>query len=119
MFTTEWYTVSGYEVNEGRYDEQTGEILSEPAIWTATELASSNNNRNKEAKIKPTASVPPVGPIKQSKFAGKVICGTRGGNSFLNVKRPQPAGSDYECPAGTTACSSITSIDNTMCYPES
>ena len=42
MFTTEWYTVAGYEINEGRYDEQTGEVLNEPAIWTATELGSAN-----------------------------------------------------------------------------
>ena len=38
----------------------------------------------------------------------------RGGLPFQYVTRPNSAG---ECPEGTTACSSNTSADNTVCYP--
>ena len=47
---------------------------------------------------------------------GKVICGTRGGKSFERIDRP-----DFDskaCPEGTSKCSEITSIENTVCYPD-
>ena len=42
LFTTEWYTENGYEVESGTYDETTGEIVYEPTIWTSEEFGGTN-----------------------------------------------------------------------------
>ena len=49
-------------------------------------------------------------------FDSKIICGKRGGASFLNAIRP-----DFEnklCPKGTLPCSNSTSLENTICYDD-
>ena len=43
------------------------------------------------------------------------MCGSKSGEPFLNVTRPDPT--TLNCPAGTVACSTKTSADNTICYP--
>ena len=60
--------------------------------------------------------VPPVDPVMMNKINDKTICRTRGGKEFEQVTRPdQESG---ECPEGTSPCSTITSIENTVCYPQ-
>ena len=54
-------------------------------------------------------------PITQSSLGGVVLCGTRGGEPFASVTRPD---ANNQCPAGTSACSSATSAENTVCYPD-
>ena len=54
-------------------------------------------------------------PVIQDRFSGQQICGLRGGQEFLNLKRPDPKLG--ACPIGTTPCSSKTSVENTICYP--
>ena len=60
--------------------------------------------------IRPTREVDMPG------IDGIVICGKTGGQSFEQVRRP-----DFDtesCPEGTKACSTVTSLANTVCYPE-
>lgn len=52
--------------------------------------------------------------IKQFSFNEVYVCGTMGGDPYLNATLP-----DYEsgqCPTGTTPCLTTTSIENTLCY---
>jgi hypothetical protein len=54
--------------------------------------------------------------VTQSNPFGSYVCGTRGGDSWVNVTRP-----DFEtkkCPKDTEPCSKKTSVDNTVCYPK-
>jgi len=51
-----------------------------------------------------------------TRFFGKHICGVRGGDSFAKVARPLIT--TNQCPEGTVPCSKITSLENTLCYPE-
>ena len=53
--------------------------------------------------------------IVMDKIWGKHICAVRGVDSYLTVQQP---GADGTCPEGLIACSSRTSTDNTVCYPE-
>ena len=57
----------------------------------------------------------PLPPVMQTSIHGLSICGTRGGDPFITVMRPNK--STEECPQGTTPCSEVTSADNTVCYP--
>ena len=67
-------------------------------------------------KLADCTEVPAVAPIRQAAGAnGRTICGTRGGESFGDVTRVDPATS--ACPEGTAACSASTSPENTVCYP--
>lgn len=59
---------------------------------------------------------PNLKPIRQSIIQDKIICGTRAGEAFVNVKRPYAETGD--CPEGTLPCSPNTSPENTVCYPE-
>ena len=45
-----------------------------------------------------------------------MICGRRGGSSFIDVLRP-PSDEEVNCPDGTAPCSTFTSKENTVCYP--
>ena len=59
--------------------------------------------------------VKPINPIKMGQFNGTRICGASTGTPFVNVTRPiKETGS---CPTGTKACSTFTSVNNTICYP--
>lgn len=57
----------------------------------------------------------PLAPVMQTSIHGTSICGTRGGDPFITVMRPDLE--TGECPQGTTPCSEATSADNTVCYP--
>jgi hypothetical protein len=59
--------------------------------------------------------IDPIEPIKQTEIHGKTICGKRGGIPFESVVRPELE--TGHCPNGTTPCSEMTSIENTVCYP--
>jgi len=65
--------------------------------------------------------IPPISPVYQTKFQNSVICGTRGGDSFVKVIRPDAT--TLVCPAGTSPCPLTnnveTSAENTVCYPSS
>ena len=52
--------------------------------------------------------------IWQSQFDGKRICGKLGGDSFLNVTRPNSSG---QCPDNTTPCIADIDINDQLCYP--
>ena len=59
----------------------------------------------------------PMMPFAMHTFDDNIICGKRGGNSFVNATRP-----DYntkKCPTGTAPCSNFTSLENTICYDTS
>ena len=60
--------------------------------------------------------VQPLPSVEMAKFNGKVICGKRAGDSFVNLVRPD--NDDGICPEGTSPCSASTSTFNTVCYPE-
>jgi hypothetical protein len=51
------------------------------------------------------------------------FCGTRGGSPFVNVARPVSTGkigaTAYECPKDFVACSTATSLENTICVNKS
>lgn len=49
-----------------------------------------------------------------SALDGEVVCGKLGGKPFQNATRPDV--NNY-CPSGTTACSTATSAENTLCVP--
>lgn len=59
-------------------------------------------------------NVQPWPLIWQSQFFGKRVCGTYGGDAFINVTRPDA--STMECPKGTQACQSNTVANETLCY---
>ena len=50
-----------------------------------------------------------------NQFLGKRVCGTFGGDPFVNVTRPDA--STMECPSGTTPCLATTIANETVCYP--
>ena len=50
-----------------------------------------------------------------NQFLGKRVCGTIGGDPFVNVTRPDA--STLECPSGTTPCLATTIANETVCYP--
>ena len=47
-------------------------------------------------------------------FYGVTICGLLGGDPFRNATRIDPK--TGKCPVGTSPCSSLTSLENTICY---
>ena len=54
-----------------------------------------------------------IKPINMTNDKGTVICGVRGGPTFLETVRP-----DFdtrECPKELIPCSSFTSVDDTVC----
>ena len=53
-------------------------------------------------------------PFVMKSFEGKILCGKRGGEPFLNVTRLDPE--TRLCPKGTSLCSNKTSMENTICY---
>ena len=53
--------------------------------------------------------------IWQNQFLGKRVCGTLGGDPFLNVTRPDA--STLACPSGTKPCLDTTIANETVCYP--
>lgn len=52
----------------------------------------------------------------QTIFYDSHICGRRGGLPFANVTRPDASNN---CPSGTVPCSTVTTAENTVCYPSS
>ena len=59
-----------------------------------------------------------IDPVFQDELIdGKYICGKLGGEPFLTVQRVDPI--TNKCPPGTLPCSTSTSIENTICYPQS
>ena len=58
----------------------------------------------------------PHPPITQTTLGELTICGQRGGDPFKTVTRPNSAN---QCPSGTSACSTNTRAENTVCYPDS
>ena len=59
----------------------------------------------------------PANPeVLQNLLKSSYICGIRGGDPFVSVKRPLLE--TGECPSGTKPCSRNTTPDNTVCYPE-
>ena len=54
-------------------------------------------------------------PVIMGQFDGHRICGKRGGDAFKDVTRPDSSG---QCPEDMQPCSSKTSVENTVCYPE-
>jgi len=55
-----------------------------------------------------------MNPVVMGEFYGTRICGTRGGDPFVNVTRVEQNG---KCPKGTMACGRGQSPENTVCYP--
>jgi hypothetical protein len=53
-------------------------------------------------------------PFKMHVFDNRLICGKKGGASFLNATRPDLK--SLLCPPETLPCSNFTSIENTICY---
>ena len=57
----------------------------------------------------------------QDEFFDMRFCGTRGGSAFKTVQRPELSGNDvgaldeYACPKSFSACSTETSLENTIC----
>jgi hypothetical protein len=61
--------------------------------------------------------VKPIMPFLMHVFDNRIICGKKGGPSFLNATRP-----DFNsklCPENTLPCSNLTSPENTLCYDKS
>ena len=55
-------------------------------------------------------------PFKMHRFDNKIICGKKGGPSFLNATRPNF--DSKVCPPNTLPCSNSTSLENTLCYDQ-
>lgn len=55
-------------------------------------------------------------PYAMHSFGGNMICGKRGGKSFLNATRPNRRN---QCPAGSLPCSNYTDAQHTVCYSQS
>ena len=58
---------------------------------------------------------PEVKAVNQTNIFGNLMCGTRGGDAFIDATRPDINGN---CPSGTEPCSSATSADHTLCYSQ-
>ena len=74
-----------------------------------------NKKRTAAVFCRDRNKIDPVPAVEMTRINGKVICGTRGGNSFEQVVRPD-LDSD-SCPEGTSKCSELTSAENSVCYP--
>ena len=103
-------SVEGCLVRRYLFLEATG--LAEPKVMTQEEyLYNFSADEDYECTY-----IPAIPPKNTTKFEEGTFCGKRGGKSFIDVTRP-----DLEtklCPEGTKPCSSKTTIDNTVCYPE-
>ena len=55
----------------------------------------------------------PMMPFEMHFFDNMMICGQRGGTGFINATRVD---ADGNCPSGFAPCSTLTSLENTICY---
>ena len=96
-----------YKYNTGKKYQSAGEAVGIASSWEMDNFKRGYDNEC-------TDTIPEVPAISQTDFGGKSICGIRGGQSFAEVQRPNK---ENDCPTDTSACSSTTSAQNTVCYP--
>lgn len=80
-----------------------------------TQLEADNEEKNK--KVGCQIPIKEVDAIKMTKFSFGQICGRRGSKVFLEADRPDSL--TGKCKEGFSACSAVTSPDNTICVESS
>ena len=88
--------------------------IFEETVWTKE--AFDNNQKKKPKKEKQACNyIERLEAVDQIKFYDKTICGRRAGLNYLEANRVDQT--TNECPEGMEPCSSLTSPENTICYP--
>lgn len=74
-----------------------------------------DTHHNNDDDYSQCSYIPRAYYVTQSNPFGAYVCGTRGGDPWISVTRPDLE--TKECPKGTEPCSKKTSVEDTVCYP--